>query len=141
MINLINGNFQDAAGNPLDGFTLTLKLFVDSTIAVSGDLIQTPDGQITAGKTVSFTAASNSNNMPPGSQIWSNLSLAPAGTFYIVNLYDSNGRPVWTSPQTWTFTAADGVTVDLSTMGGFARGQWAFNNAIQSGELLTCGVF
>lgn len=103
--------------------------------------IPTPDGQITAGKTVSFTAAANSNNMPPGCQIWSNLSLLPTGTFYIVNLYDANGRQIWASPQTWTFTAVDGSVVSLSTQGFLTVGQWAFNNASQSGEILSCGVF
>jgi hypothetical protein len=78
--------FQDPAGNPLAGGSVTLRLNVDGATAVSSGT------QVAAGRLV--TAALDSTGTATV-ELWANSGLSPSGTIYFVEAYTLLGEPAW----------------------------------------------
>lgn len=73
MITLTGGNFQDASGNPIDGFTLTLKLIEDSTFG---------------GGNMAYVTL-NGNNLITGNNVFSGTTQF-TGPITVASLYAQN---------------------------------------------------
>lgn len=105
MINLINGNFQDASGNLLARGTLTLQPTADAAVVAS-------PGQVVNAIPISFPIV---NGVLSGKcQIYSGVELTPQ-IQYLVTVYDANGARL-TNTVLWFFTQPAGSTVDVGTM-------------------------
>jgi hypothetical protein len=122
MIVISGGNFQNAEGAPLANGTLVLKLSWDSTESVT-----TPNGTIYAGPRIAIPLDSSGNC--PSTAIWSNAELN-LSTYYLVNLYDSNGVPVLEAQLTWIFTQTETQ----------ATGTLAFTCAGTANDTVTIGT-
>jgi hypothetical protein len=99
-LTLQGGNFQNASGVVIAGGKLVLQLSHDENYA-SGP------AQIVGEPKFSVILDSN-GNIPtnPAFSVYSNDTLTPAGSFYIVRLFDATGAEVWASPQLWTLTSS-----------------------------------
>lgn len=85
--------FQDPAGNPLAGGSVTFMLNVDiSTAASSGP-------QVAAQSTVTATLDGSGSCTV---DLWPNNVLSPAGSVYFVNAYAADGQPAWSGQMTVT---------------------------------------
>lgn len=104
MINLINGNFQNAQGQPLNG-TLTLQPTADAATVLS-------PGQVVNAVPITFIIANG--NLSGKCQIYSGAELTPS-IQYVVTVFDQNGARL-TNPVLWNFTQPAGSTVDVGTM-------------------------
>lgn len=92
---IINGAWQDSAGNPLANGYLTFRLTVDAQVGV----------QIAQGRLVTVPLDAN-GNIAGTILLWPNDQLTPAGTTYDVRAYTAAGQFVWRNP---TFTLPSGV--------------------------------
>ena len=109
--NIVGGGFQNSSGYPISLGTLTFTLGHDSNVCTLGS----PSGmQITAGQTIKFKLDMN-GNLCPGQYLWTNDVLTPAGSYYTVTAFDSNGIQVWTSPQQFYFQPYS-PTIDIGTL-------------------------
>jgi hypothetical protein len=84
--------FQDPAGNPLNGGSVTLRLSVDGSTAISNGV------QIAAGRTITATLDSTG---AATIGLWPNAQLSPAGTVYFVDAYTKLGEPAWSGQMTF----------------------------------------
>lgn len=114
---IINGNWQDAEGNPLALGYLTFRLSTDAHTSgiTTNFLIQNPSGrflladlsgaiilgttssaqvQIAAGRVV-FVPLDAFGNISGVVSMWPNDQLIPAGTTYDIIAYTAAGQPVW----------------------------------------------
>jgi len=107
MIGIFGGGFQFPNGAVVASGTLTLQLSWDSPEAVT-----TPGGIVVSAERISYTLDLTGNL--PLTYIWSNAELS-VPTYYIVNLYDKNGVPVFKAPFIWVFTTPTGGTIDIGT--------------------------
>ena len=87
---ITGGLFQDAAGNPLNGGSLTLRLSTDANVA---------DSNITASVTTTATLDST-GNVSGTVYLWPNGQLIPAGTVYRIKVYTATGELAWQSENT-----------------------------------------
>lgn len=85
---IINGNFQDALGNPLALGYLKWRLNVDGT---TGSNEQISAGRVT---TVPLDVFGNVDGVV---EIWPNDQLTPSGTTYTVKAFTFRGQFVWES--------------------------------------------
>jgi len=108
MIGIYGGNFQFFNGAVVANGTLTLQLSWDSSESVT-----TPGGIVVSAERVSYTLDLTGNL--PLTQIWSNAELS-VPTYYVVNVYDKNGVPVFKAPFIWVFLVTTGGTVDIGTL-------------------------
>lgn len=94
---IINGNWQDALGNPLAFGYLTWRLNTDATTGTNT--------QIAAGRvvTVPLDAFGNIDGVV---SFWPNDQLTPSGTTYNIKAYDFRGQFVW---QNQNFALPSGV--------------------------------
>lgn len=87
-VQLIDGQFQDSAGNPLSGGYLEFELSQDG--AVNGSI------QVAAGSVLTAPLDSNGNiNEASNFSLWPNDAITPANTFYNVSAYTEGGQLVW----------------------------------------------
>jgi hypothetical protein len=89
--NIIGGNFQSPNGGPLSNGYLVFTLNHDSNIV-------SLNSQIVAGLTATLFLDVN-GNLVSGQYLYTNDVITPAGSYYTVNAYDSNGIQVWSNPQ------------------------------------------
>lgn len=94
---VINGNFQDALGNPLGLGYLKWRLNID---AMTGT-----NAQVTAGRVVTVPLDAF-GNIDGTVSFWPNDQLTPSGTTYNIKAYDFRGQFVW---QNQTFALPSGV--------------------------------
>jgi hypothetical protein len=88
---ITGGNFQDSAGNLLDGGYMTFRLNTD--VKVTGSNIQIQAGRI-------VTVPLGSGGSISGTVfLWPNSLLSPASV-YIVKVYDANGVLAWNNQMT-----------------------------------------
>lgn len=93
--NLVGGSFQDNQGNVLSNGWLTFQLSHDANVAVLGS----PTGsQVTAGQITTMLLNQN-GSLCPLQYIWTNDVLTPAGSYYLVTAYNSQGLQVWANKQ------------------------------------------
>jgi hypothetical protein len=104
MITLINGNFQNAQGQPLNG-SLVLQPTADAQAIVS-------PGQVVGNVPIVFQIVNG--NLAGSCKIYSGAELTPS-IQYQVNILDQNGSRL-TNPILWNFTQPAGSTVDVGTM-------------------------
>jgi hypothetical protein len=113
---IINGQFQSADGVLLSNGWLSARLSFDcqdsSTMSqiVSGISIRIPLDQ---NGSVSGTVL-----------LWVNSTLTPAGSFYIVDAYDSKGEQAWRTSQFLTIPASPSP---------FDLGTWVLNSPVPAG--------
>jgi hypothetical protein len=70
-------------------------------------------GQIVQGLTYSVVL-DGTGNIPSGKSLWGNDQLQPTGTYYIVNIYNSNGLKV-RGPENWIISGASPIDLALET--------------------------
>ena len=93
--NITGGGFQDSSGNPIANGYLTFQLSHDSNITTFG----APNGsQVAAGIQVTLLL-DTIGNLCRNQFLWTNDQLQPSGSYYTVNLYNSQGLLVWAFPQ------------------------------------------
>ena len=85
--------FQDPAGNPLSGGSVTFDLNTDIATATSGGT------QVCAGRTVTATLDTNGSATL---SLWPNASLFPASSVYFVRAFTAQGQPAWSGEMTVT---------------------------------------
>jgi hypothetical protein len=91
LVTLTGGAFQDAEGHLLvDGF-LTMTLSHDEQDPSSNT-------QIAAGIPVKILL-DNNGNVSSGQSVWATDVLLPAGAYYIIEAFRSDGTLAWASPQ------------------------------------------
>jgi hypothetical protein len=90
-------SFQDPAGNPLAGGSVTFDLSFDLSAAVSGG------PQVSAGRTVTATLDNTGTCIV---NLWPN-SLQPSGSVYFVKAYAADGQPAWEGQLTFTSSSPD----------------------------------
>jgi len=93
---IAGGNYQDAAGNPLAGGSVTFRLNTDAMAGGS---------QISAGRIVTFTLDANGNL---SGYIWPNDQMTPNNTVYFARAYTAEGQLVW--EQEFYITSPSWVT-------------------------------
>jgi hypothetical protein len=91
LVQLTGGNFQDAEGNVLDNGYLTMALSHDEQDPSTGT-------QIAAGLPVRILL-DNLGNVAGIQKVWATDVLLPAGAYYIVEAFRSDGTMAWDSPQ------------------------------------------
>jgi hypothetical protein len=98
-LQLEGGNFQSAAGAAVAKGTLLFTLSHDEEYVAGSS-------QIVSGEKFSVTLDSN-GNIPasPPFLVYSNDTLLPGGSYYIVILYDATGAQVWANPQFWSLAS------------------------------------
>jgi hypothetical protein len=108
---IIGGAFQDPSGNPLSNGYLTFVLSHDSNVAVLGG----PTGaQVVAGIQIKFLL-DNVGNLVSGQFLWTNDALTPAGSYYRVTAFNSQGIQVWANPQNF-FIQPYAATINIGTI-------------------------
>ena len=87
-VQIIGGNFQDCAGNPLaNGYLLFL---------LSQDGLVNGSSQVAAGREIKVILDSTGNvATSPAQYLWPNDVITPANTFYTVSAYTAAGQLVW----------------------------------------------
>lgn len=85
---IINGGFQDALGNPLNGGTLKMRLTTDAKAGVTGP-------QVCAGIIFSFTLGATGSVAATGAVIWPNDQLTPTTTAYVATASTASGIQGW----------------------------------------------
>ena len=115
------GNFQDLSGNVLANGYLLFELSHD------GEVSSVP-AQIVAGLKVKVNLNS-SGSIPssPAVLIWSNDAIAPAGSYYIVRAFKSDGTDAWADFQYWILASSPdpldvGTIIPLNPPGFTATG-------------------
>jgi hypothetical protein len=115
------GNFVDMEGSPLSNGYLLWELSHDERYSVS-------NSQIVAGLKIRVTL-DTSGNVPtnPATLIYSNDVLTPAGSFYTVRAFKSDGTEAWKSPQYFQLNASPnpldlGTLVPVNPPGGLIAG-------------------
>lgn len=111
MITLVNGNFADAAGNPING-SLQLRLNLAARVVAN-------PGQVVAATPILFSVVNG--NLSGTCQIYSNAELLPQNatglaTLYFVALFDQNGACLSDAATRWQFSNPAGSVVDVSGM-------------------------
>jgi len=98
--------FQDGAGNVLANGTLILRLNQLANAVLSGG------GQI---EPISVVIPLASTGLITGAPVnlWANDQLTPTGTFYVMQLFNSNGLRV-AGPVNWTIAGTS--PIDLSAI-------------------------
>lgn len=112
-LQLSGGLFQNPSGGPLvNGFMLwTLSHDCQENVDSGG-------GQVASG--IPARVPLDANGSVAGSVfIWSNDVLNPSGSFYTVDLFDSNGAKVWASPQLFQLSATPNP-LDIGTLVPFS---------------------
>lgn len=119
-VQLINGAFQDASGNPLANGTLLVQLSQDA-------LLSGGQGQVSGEIKVAITLDSSGNVLGsstspsgPNQYLWPTDEMTPSGVSYTVWAYAFNGQLAW-GPN-YNLTVPTGSTYDL--------GNWAPNLTI-----------
>lgn len=94
------GGYQDNGGNPLANGYLTFQLSHDAQYQTGGVQI--------VGGIAQRVQLDGNGNVPtsPAAFVYSNDVLAPAGTYYIVNAYKSDGTSAWRATQRWTLSSS-----------------------------------
>src|SRR5689334_23336545 len=100
-VTIQNGQFQDAAGNLVNG-TLLLQLSKDAL--VRGTETGVPELAISIAVTNGNAAAT---------PVWGVDNLTPSGLVYIANLFDSTGERIF-GPENWTISGAG--PIELNTL-------------------------
>jgi len=109
--NIVGGGFQDPSGNPLSNGWLVLRLSHDSNITVLG----APNGsQVAAGVAINLYLDTN-GNLVANQYLWTNDSLSPSGSYYLLTAYNSNGVQVSAFPQTY-FIQPYAVSINIGTL-------------------------
>lgn len=100
-LQLTGGLFQNPSGQPLANGYMLWKLSHDCQ-----ENVDSGGGQVASGVPARIQLDAN-GSIPAGTSvfIWSNDVLNPAGSFYIVELYDANQAKVWASPQLFQLSA------------------------------------
>jgi hypothetical protein len=93
---IINGSWQDSAGNPLALGYLTFRLNTDGQSGV----------QVAAGRLVTVPLDA-SGNIAGTVLLWTNAGMVPAGTTYDIRAYSAAGQEVWRNPK-FTLPAGGG---------------------------------
>lgn len=96
---IVGGGFQDFEGNPLAAGWLVLEMSHDEQ---ANSLTQ-----IVAGLRIKIQLDTN-GNIPttPALNVWPNDVLLPAGSFYTVEAFRSDGTRAWRAPQYWTILSS-----------------------------------
>lgn len=81
----ITGTFQDAAGNPIAGGKLYLK--------ISNDAVAPNAAQVS--RVLTAITLDGTGSIPAGTQIWFNDEVLPNGTTYTVAVVQAGGGLVW----------------------------------------------
>lgn len=108
MIKLVTGAVQNPGGSVIPSGYLELTLSTDCSVIA-------PPGQVVAGTPIIFQFDS-SGNLLGTCQIYSNAELNPAGSYYTVNILNSNKSRINQNPFVWVFSQAAGSTVDIGTI-------------------------
>lgn len=113
---VINGNFQSADGVLLDRGWLMARLSFDCQDASTMS-------QIVSAIPVKIPLDQN-GDVSGTVQLWVNSTLTPAGSFYIVDAFDSNGEQAWRTSQFLTIPASPSP---------FDLGTWVLNSPVPAG--------
>jgi len=95
---LSGGSFEDLEGNPLSGGYLIMELSHDANYAAG-------PYQITAGLQLKVQLDA-SGNINPTVNVWSSDVLTPAGSYYTVTAYKSDGTQAYKNSQFWVLAAS-----------------------------------
>jgi len=95
---LSGGAFEDLEGNPLANGYLIMELSHDANYSAG-------PYQITAGIKLKIQLDA-SGNINPTVQVWSNDILTPAGSYYTVTAYKSDGTQAYRNSQFWVLAAS-----------------------------------
>lgn len=90
LVQVIGGNFQDPSSAPIANGTLVVQLVSDSQES-SGP------AQVVAGVKTTIPL-DNTGNVSGTHFLWSNISMAPTGSYYSFQLYDQTGILCWRKP-------------------------------------------
>src|SRR5271157_5787987 len=99
-VQIINGGYQDALGNPLNAGYLRIRLSQDAVIGTQ---------QLSAGVTI-VVPLDNTGNVLDAVFLWPTDQMSPT-VFYIVAAYTSQGHLVWGPYQE---TLIHGVSFDIT---------------------------
>lgn len=100
---IVGGAFQDAAGNPLNGGSVTFRLSTDAV--ASGTQVSAP---------ILTSAVLDANGNISGTvNIWPNDQLNPTTTVYRIKVYTVTGLLAWQSENTIPSGAG---TFDIGTL-------------------------
>ena len=97
-LTLENGSFVDFEGNPLANGYLLMELSHDEQYSAS-------NYQVVAGLKIKITLDA-SGNINPTVKVFSNDTLLPVGSYYIVRAFRSDGANAWADFQYWTLSSS-----------------------------------
>ena len=107
-VQLINGNFQDVAGNVMANGYVTMQL--------SADAVSCTPAQVSSRIRVKIPLDANGNIQGTSGgttyAVWGNDNLTPSGSTYAVRVYSASGQLVW---GPWDVTVTSGTTFDCNT--------------------------
>ena len=96
--------FTDPQGNVLANGSINFQLCCSAKLITNGQVVQG----------INITVTLTAGGLIPGSTvIIANDEMQPTGTYYIVNIFNSNGAPV-RGPENWILAGAS--PIDLSTI-------------------------
>jgi hypothetical protein len=103
---IINGGFQDATGNPLNGGNLRLRLNTDAVVGPTGP-------QVCANVVTNLVLGATGSVNATGAYVWPNDQMSPAGTVYVAIATTAAGAQAWKSE--FPVTSGTGA-FDLNTV-------------------------
>jgi hypothetical protein len=111
VITLVNGNFEDAAGNAVNG-SLQLRLNLAARVVAN-------PSQVVAATPILFSVVNG--NLSGTCQVYSNAELLPQNatglaTLYFAALFDQSGARLSDEATRWQFSNPAGSVVDISGM-------------------------
>jgi hypothetical protein len=101
---IVGGLFQDAAGNPLNGGSITFRLTTDATTGDNKQLASSVLASALLGITGSISGTVT---------LWPNDQLTPTDTVYQIKVYSSQGQQVWESENV---IPSGGGSFDIGTL-------------------------
>jgi hypothetical protein len=105
-LQLTGGAFQDPAGTPLANGRLIASLSQDGKVNDTSNLA--------SGRDIVISLDQNGNiSTSPAQYLWGNDSITPAGTFYTISGYTTQGQLVWGPNAVQIIDSGDGVTAQL----------------------------
>ena len=107
-VQLINGNFQDAAGNVLANGYVTMQLSADAVSCTPAQISSRIRAKIPLDANGNIQGTSGGTTY----SVWGNDKLTPSGSTYAVRVYSASGQLVW---GPWDVTVTSGTTFDCNT--------------------------
>lgn len=129
-VQIINGRFQDAEGNPLASGYITMELCTDAQ-ETSGP------SQIVGGLILKIPL-DNNGNVADTTMVWPNDVLNPPNSCYLVDAFKQNGTRAWKAPQ-YQMVLSNPSPYDISVWVPSANGGCGCGNG-QGAGLCTDGI-